>query len=152
MTTAQLGVLAVLTWTAAGVLAWVWLQQRRRPRGRPRLREYVTDTVTPQAQQTVYVQELPRSVRRLREERQLAQKLLSRHYTGRGTSRRACMADGVLSDRQWRRANAALCAADVLNNGARTHRTHAEAQERLRRYYETLERLAWHSAGYVTPR
>jgi len=58
----------------------------------------------------------------------------------------------VLSDRQWRRANAALCAAGVLNNGARTHRTHAEAQERLRRYYETLERLAWHSAGYVTPR
>jgi len=148
MTTAQLAVLAVLTWTAAGVLAWVWLQQRRR--GRPAVRHYVTDT--PQAQQTVYVQELPHSVRRLREERQLAQRLLSRHYTGRGTSRRSCMADGALSDRQWRRAHAALHSAGCLYNGARTHRTHAEAQERLRRYYETHEALAWHSAGYVTPR
>lgn len=151
MTTAQLGVLAVLTWAGVGVLAWVWLQQRRRPRGRPRLREYVTEA-QPQPAQTVYVQELPASVRRLREERRLAQKLLRRHYEQRSTSRRACMGDGSFSDRQWRRANAALCAAGVLNNGARTHRTHAEAQERLRRYYETLERLAWHSAGYVTPR
>lgn len=151
MTTAQLGVLAVLTWAGVGVLAWVWLQQRRRPRGRPRLREYVTEA-QPQPAQTVYVQKLPASVRRLREERRLAQKLLHRHYTGRSTSRRACMADGVLSDRKWRRANTALHAAGLLYNGVRTHRTHAEAQNTLNRYYETHEALAWRSAGYVTPR
>jgi hypothetical protein len=110
MTTAQLGVLAVLTWAGVGVLAWVWLRQRRRPRGRPRLREYVTEA-QPQPAQTVYVQELPASVRRLREERRLARTLLHRHYAGRSTSRRACMAAGVLSERKWRRANTALHAA-----------------------------------------
>ncbi len=149
MTTAQLAVLAVATWTAAGILAYVYLQQRRR--GRPAVRHYVTDT--PQAQaQTVYVQELPASVRRLREERQLAQKLLRRHYEQRSTSRRACMGDGSFSDRQWRRANAALHAAGLLYDGARTHRTWQEASQALGRYYEAHEALAWHSAGYVTPR
>ncbi len=149
MTTAQLAVLAVLTWTAAGILAYVYLQQRRR--GRPVVRHYVTET--PQAPaQTVYVAELPASVRRLREERQLAGRLLSRHYTGRSTSRRSCMADGVLSDRKWRRANTALHSAGLLYNGVRTHRTHAEAQNTLNRYYASHEALAWRSAGYVTPR
>lgn len=149
MTTAQLGALAVVTWVAAGVLAYVYLRQRRR--GRPPVREYVTDTVTPQAQ-TVYVQELPPGVRRLREEHRHARRLLARHYTGRSTSRRSCMAEGVFSDRQWRRAHAALHAAGCLYNGARTHRTGAEAQRTLDEYYEAAEALAWRSAGYVTPR
>jgi len=148
MTTAQLGLLAVATWTAAGILAYVYLQQRRR--GRPAVRHYVTDT--PQAQaQTVYV-ETPQAVLRLREERRLAARLLRRHYEQRSTSRRACMGDGVLSDRQWRRAHAALHAAGCLYNGARTHRTHAEALNTLDRYFDTHEALAWRSAGYVTPR
>jgi hypothetical protein len=149
MTTAQLGVLAVLTWAGVGVLAWVWLRQRRRPRGRPRLREYVTEAQPQPA--PVYV-ETPQAVLRLREERRLARTLLRRHYTGRNTSRRACMADGALSDRKWRRANTALHAAGCLYNGARTHRTWQEAQNTLNRYYETHEALAWRSAGYVTPR
>ena len=149
MTTAQLGVLAVLTWAGVGVLAWVWLRQRRRPRGRPRLREYVTEAQPQPA--PVYV-ETPQAVLRLREERRLARTLLHRHYTGRSTSRRACMADGVLSDRKWRRAHTALHAAGCLYNGARTHRTWQEAQNTLNRYYEAHEALAWHSAGYVTPR
>lgn len=146
MTTAQLGALALLTWICAGALALLWLRQRRLPR----VRHYVT-----QAQdvaQAVYVQELPASVRRLREEHVFARRLLQRHYTGRATSRRACMGDGALSDRQWRRAHSALHAAGLLHNGARTHRTGAEAQNVLDRYYETHETLAWRSAGFVTPR
>lgn len=149
MTTAQLGVLAVLTWLCAGVLAWAYWQQRRRSCGRPRLREYVTEAQPQPA--PVYV-ETPQAVLRLREERQLALRLLRRHYTGRSTSRRACMADGALSDRKWRRANTALHAAGLLYNGVRTHRTWQEAQNALDRYYETHEALAWRSARYVTPR
>lgn len=115
------------------------------------MREYVTDTVTPQVQ-TVYVQELPSSVRRLREERRYARRLLQRHYTGRATSRRACMEEGALSDRQWRRAYRALHDAGLVQNGVWLRLPGAEALRALDRYFETLERLAWRSAGYVTPR